>query len=94
MGEEALMDVMLLRDTDALVGKFSSNLDRLAIALMAARRGGCVPPFVSLDWAWCFDFAERLYGEGGTAWNTTAPFHVAPWIGHAKDNNGKSWAMC
>ena len=95
MGEEALMDLLLLRDTDALVGKFSSNVDRLAISLITARRGGCVPPFVSLDWAWCFDFAKRHYGEGGTAWNTTAPFTVIPWFGlQGRSIDTRRWAMC
>ena len=48
---DVLVDMLLLAETDVLVGKFSSNLDRLVYALMAnARRGSvCLPPFVSLD---------------------------------------------
>ena len=35
-----LVDLLLLAQCDALVGKFSSNVDRLALSLLAARRGG------------------------------------------------------
>ena len=54
-----LVDVTLLSDCDAFVGKFTSNMDRLVFALMSGRRGGCVPPYASIDSRWCFDFGVR-----------------------------------
>ena len=36
---EVLVDLFLMAECDALVGKFSSNIDRIAYSLMAARRG-------------------------------------------------------
>ena len=58
---DVLVDMLLLTETDVLVGKFSSNHDRLVYALMAnARRGSvCLPPFVSLDHPWCADWGVR-----------------------------------
>ena len=50
---ESLVDMLLLAETDVLVGKFTSNLFRTAVEVRAGRRG-CVPPVVSLDAAWCF----------------------------------------
>lgn len=47
------MDMLLLAETDILVGKFTSNLFRSAVELRAGRTR-CVPPVVSLDAAWCF----------------------------------------
>ena len=52
----AALDMALLARADAFVGKFTSNMDRAVYALMSALRGGCLPPYVSLDSAWCFDF--------------------------------------
>ena len=46
-------------EADAFVGKFTSNMDRLVFALMSGRRGGCVPPYASIDSRWCFDFGVR-----------------------------------
>jgi hypothetical protein len=46
-------DLHALASCDGLVGKLTSNLDRLALALMAARVGR-IPPFISLDNStWC-----------------------------------------
>ena len=53
----AAVDALLLARCDVLVGKFSSGLFRAAYALAAARRGGALPPFVSLDAPWCADYA-------------------------------------
>jgi len=50
------VDALLLARCDVLVGKFSSGLFRAAYALAAARRGGGLPPFVSLDAPWCADY--------------------------------------
>jgi hypothetical protein len=51
------VDALLLARCDVLVGKFSSGLFRAAYALAAARRGGALLPFVSLDAPWCADHA-------------------------------------
>ena len=48
----ALVDLLLLTDTDAFVGHFLSNLSRLAVEMMAAKRGH-LPPFISVDGPWC-----------------------------------------
>ena len=58
-GLGALLDMELLARCDAFVGKFTSNMDRLVFALMSGRRGGCVPPYASIDSRWCFDFGVR-----------------------------------
>jgi len=56
--EDVLMDVELLAACEALVGKFSSNIDRLALELMTARspEGYCLKPFISMDHPWCFNW--------------------------------------
>lgn len=64
---ESLVDMLLLAETDVLVGKFTSNLFRSAVELRAGRRR-CVPPVVSLDAAWCFGpdhLAEGPTGPSG-----------------------------
>ena len=53
LAQQSLVDAMLLADADILVGKFTSNLFRAAVELKAGRLGA-LPPFVSLDAAWCF----------------------------------------
>ncbi|KAH8061531.1 glycoprotein 6-alpha-L-fucosyltransferase [Aureococcus anophagefferens] len=45
-------DLLLLARCDGFVGKFTSNLSRLAFALMAARKR-CMVPYVSLDSFFC-----------------------------------------
>ena len=58
-----LDDVFLLAAADGFVGKFTSNVARLAFALGNAWKGGdCVAPFDSLDATWCADFG-RLSGD-------------------------------
>lgn len=52
-----LTDLMLLVEGDVFVGKFTSNVDRIAVALMSNRKRGLVP-FISLDSTWCSDFGE------------------------------------
>ena len=43
-----------LASCDGLVGKFTSNVDRITLALMAMKHR-CIPPYISLDRsAWCF----------------------------------------
>ncbi|KAH8047140.1 glycoprotein 6-alpha-L-fucosyltransferase [Aureococcus anophagefferens] len=49
-----LVDVTVLSDCDAFVGKFTSNLDRLAYALLVFRRQ-TLAPYASLDTAWSKD---------------------------------------
>jgi hypothetical protein len=48
----ALTDVLLMGDCEGLVGKFTSNLDRIAYSLMSAKGAGCMRPFASLDSPW------------------------------------------
>ena len=52
--ESVLADVFLLAEADAYVGKFTSNLDRLAYALLVFRRQ-TLAPYASLDTAWSKD---------------------------------------
>ena len=64
-GWAAALDLLLLAEGVALVGKFTSNMDRIAYALMSAANGrNCLRPFVSLDAAWCFDFGVHGSGMG------------------------------
>ena len=46
-------DVQLLAECDGLVGKFTSNMDRIVYALMAGR-ARCHRPYISLDAPFCF----------------------------------------
>jgi len=55
--QNVIIDIMLLSEGDAFVGKFSSNIDRIAFALLSAKKMG-LPPYVSLDSKWCFDFGQ------------------------------------
>ena len=48
-----MVDTQLLAECDGLVGKFTSNMDRVVYALMAGR-ARCHRPFVSLDAPFCF----------------------------------------
>ena len=57
--EKLFIDFLLMSEADAYAGKFTSNIDRIAIMLMTARKNGMVP-FISMDSIWCSD-----YGEGG-----------------------------
>lgn len=50
---ESMVDMLLLAETDVLIGKFTSNLYRTAVEVRAGRHG-CVPPVVSLDAPWCY----------------------------------------
>eukprot|EP00614_Pseudopedinella_elastica_P039475 CAMPEP_0181262702 /NCGR_PEP_ID=MMETSP1097-20121128/2179_1 /TAXON_ID=35684 /ORGANISM="Pseudopedinella elastica, Strain CCMP716" /LENGTH=164 /DNA_ID=CAMNT_0023361423 /DNA_START=90 /DNA_END=580 /DNA_ORIENTATION=- len=53
-----ITDLLLMAEGDAFVGKFTSNLDRIAYSLMCARRGG-LAPYYSLDGsAWCADWGQ------------------------------------
>lgn len=58
---EALLstiDMYLLSFTDVLIGKFTSNVLRIAMSLQMSRTH-CVKPFISLDSPWCFDFGQK-----------------------------------
>lgn len=48
-----LIDLHLASRCDGLVGKFTSNLDQIALALMWAS-ARCARPYLSLDAPWCF----------------------------------------
>ena len=64
LAESMLLDLLLLADCDFLVGTLSSQMSRLALALMTLRLGG-VPPFVSVEempWGCCSWAGENLEG--------------------------------
>jgi len=52
-------DISLLARCDAFLGKFTSNVDRIAYALLTAH-SHCLKPFVSLDSIWCHDWSNRV----------------------------------
>mmetsp|Transcript_26367 Transcript_26367/g.51108 ORF Transcript_26367/g.51108 Transcript_26367/m.51108 type:complete len:479 (-) Transcript_26367:44-1480(-) len=53
VGKAALLDILLLSQADALVGKLGSNFGRAALEIHAAKRR-ILSPFQSLDSSWCF----------------------------------------
>ena len=55
--EAVLLDIFLLAEGNTFVGKFTSNIDRIVLALMFHKRRGLVP-YVSLDSTWCFDWGQ------------------------------------
>ena len=57
--QAVLTDLLFLSEGDLFVGKFTSNIDRIAYALMAARHNFLVP-FISLDSTWCLDFGRKV----------------------------------
>lgn len=66
IGRETVVDMELLARCSAFVGTFSTNLGRLAYEIMAARQN-TLPPYVSLDIAWCPGFARDngyVYAQG------------------------------
>ena len=70
VGFAAALEVEFMRRCDAFVGTLSSSLGRTALELMAARMHR-VPPYVSLDFAWCaghdgtLDVAHHSSSGGG-----------------------------
>ena len=57
-----LTDILLFAElTDGLVGKFTSNMDRIVASLLSTKESGnsCLKPVVSIDSPWCFDFMIR-----------------------------------
>jgi len=56
---QSLVDMLLLSETDVLVGKFTSNLFRAALEYRGGQLGG-LPAFVSLDATWCFGFRGTI----------------------------------
>ena len=61
-----LTDVGTLGTCSAFVGKLTSNVARLILEIMSARRGRVVP-YVSLDAAWCFGGR----GHNPAGWNSS-----------------------
>ena len=56
--QTTLADMVIMGRCDGLVGKFTSNVDRIAYSLMSARAGEPVP-YISLDKsAWCHDYGN------------------------------------
>ena len=45
----------MLSHSDGLKGTMTSNLDKIALVLMAGGSHDCLPPFISLDEPWCLD---------------------------------------
>mmetsp|Transcript_2853 Transcript_2853/g.7419 ORF Transcript_2853/g.7419 Transcript_2853/m.7419 type:complete len:84 (+) Transcript_2853:26-277(+) len=64
VAETSLIDILLLRECDYLIGTFISHFSRLALELMTADKG-FVPPYASLD------FAYGVHGEN-------LPWSLAP----------------
>eukprot|EP00466_Bigelowiella_natans_P007354 jgi/Bigna1/64596/fgenesh1_kg.80_\ len=61
-------DVFLLAETHALIGKFTSNIDRVAYQLMTGQ-SNCYKPYVSLDSTWCFDHGLKSgHSDFGPFW--------------------------
>ena len=60
-GQAYVRDVVLMSKADVLLGKFTSNLERLALELRAGR-DGILPAFVSHDAAWCFGVGSVQLG--------------------------------
>mmetsp|Transcript_11660 Transcript_11660/g.14064 ORF Transcript_11660/g.14064 Transcript_11660/m.14064 type:complete len:459 (-) Transcript_11660:154-1530(-) len=56
--QAALTDLHLLSLGDAFVGKFTSNLDRIAYSMLVGRKQG-LAPYVSLDSNWCSDWGRK-----------------------------------
>ena len=63
LGWDASVDLELLAQCQAFVGTFSSTLGRAAFMLQVARLG-YVPPFASLDIAWCSAYHVPRGGKG------------------------------
>jgi hypothetical protein len=63
------IDTHLLGSCHAFVGKFSSNIDRIAYNLMFARTRR-YQPHISLDNNWCFDFGVKSRIDGISDSNT------------------------
>lgn len=59
VGAELVVDMTLLAQTDAFVGKFTSNTDRAVLEISAGNRG-CMVPFVSLDAEWCWGYMQDV----------------------------------
>lgn len=57
------VDLLMLSKCSAFVGTFTSNVDRIAYALMANRHDK-LPPYISLDSHWCM--APLRLGEYGS----------------------------
>jgi hypothetical protein len=66
--QNTLVDMSLMSEGDAFVGKFTSNIDRLTYALQVAKKQSLVP-YVSLDSTWCMDHGQQagtsFSGDGG-----------------------------
>jgi len=64
MAEMTFIDIFLMARGDGFLGKFSSNLDRIAVGLMLGTRN-CIPPIVSLDSAWCNPWVGKMKTKKG-----------------------------
>jgi len=63
-GQTIVQEIEMLASADAFIGQFSGNVDRVAFTLMADRLG-MIPPYVSMDIAWCSHWGhERRFHNG------------------------------
>ncbi len=62
-GADSFIDMHLLGESDAFLGKFSSNIDRVAYNFIFARNRGH-RPHISLDNSWCFDYGVKSRVDG------------------------------
>jgi len=58
IGEEAQTSLLLLSEASVIIGKFTSNLPRLAIEYKTGKKS-LVPPYYSMDSSWCFAYGEE-----------------------------------
>jgi hypothetical protein len=65
--KQVIANMLLLGATDMLIGKFTSNVFRIAFQLMVAQSpAGHMKPFISLDSPWCSDyFLHSGVGQDG-----------------------------
>ena len=58
VSDATMADLMVLREADYFVGTFASHFSRLAFELLVHNRG-FVPPYISVDYPWCFHYLEE-----------------------------------
>ena len=60
VADELFRDMYAMAQCDMLVGQFTSNIDRIVLEMMVARRAAYVP-FISLDTPWCSQGDKFMY---------------------------------
>merc|ERR1711988_1789864 len=59
VGEDAHSNLLLLSEASVIIGKFTSNLPRLALEYKTGKTS-LVCPYYSLDSSWCFAYGEEF----------------------------------